>query len=152
MSKSSAHLMRIKTLKRATDALDIKDRQKQSQEHMAGLRQELQRHTKEMEMKFERKLTEFIVHIDKLLNTRRYDAEREERENLPINDEYESSLLCDVRRMEEENQTSDSVEQTVIPHSLIQAQRNTDQKTKRYSLNGSVKERKKKANKRTVLF
>ena len=79
-----------------------------------------------MEIKFERKLTEFIVHIDKLLNTRMYDAEREERENLPINDEYKNGLLCDVRRMEEENQTSDSVEQTVIPHSPIQAQGNTD--------------------------
>ena len=78
--------MHIKTLKRATDDLDIRDRQKQSQEQMAELRQELQRHKKEMELKFERKLTEFIVHIDKFLNTRMYDAEREERENLPIND------------------------------------------------------------------
>ena len=41
-----------------------------------------------MEMKFERKLAEFIVHIDKLLNTRMHDAEREETENLPINDEF----------------------------------------------------------------
>ena len=152
ISKSSAHLMRIKTLKRTTDALAIRDRQKQSQEQMAGLRQELQRHTKEMEMKFERKLTEFIVHIDKLLNTRMYDAEREERENLPINDEYESSLLCDVRRMEEENQTSDSIEQTVIPHSLIQAQRNTDQRTERYSLSGSVKEREEESEQEDSAF
>ena len=77
VSKSSAHLMKIKTLKRPTDAVDIWDTQKQSQEQMAELQQELQRHTKEMEMKFERKLTEFIICIDKLMNTRMYDAERE---------------------------------------------------------------------------
>ena len=54
--------------------------------------------------------------------------------------------------MEEENQTSEGAEQTVIPHSLIQVQRNSDQKTERYSLNGSVKEREEKATKRIVLL
>ena len=35
VSNSSAHLMRIKTLKRATDTVDIWDRQKHSQEQLA---------------------------------------------------------------------------------------------------------------------
>ena len=71
---------------------------------------------------------------------------------MQINDIYDNGLLCDVRRMEEENQTSDNFEQTAILLSLIQAQRNRDQKSERLSLNGSDKEREEESDREDSAF
>ena len=83
VSKSAAHMLRIKTLKslscveeRATDTrllekedVNFPDQQKQGMEAIIQMRDELHRHTKEIEMRLEQKLSEFIVQMSVLINT-----------------------------------------------------------------------------------
>ena len=90
--------------------------------------------------------------MNKLINTGMCDAEREERENLQINDGDDNGLPSDERRMEEENQTSESVEQTVILHSQIQVHGNANQKSERYSLIGSDEEREEESDQEDSAF
>ena len=83
VSKSAAHMLRIKTLKSlscveesATDThflekedVNFPDQQKQGMEAIIQMRDELHRHTQEMEMRLEQKLSEFIVQMSVLINT-----------------------------------------------------------------------------------
>ena len=83
VSKSAAHMLRIKTLKSvscveesATDTrflekedVNFPDQQKQGMEAIIQMRDELHRHTQEIEMRLEQKLSEFIVQMSVLINT-----------------------------------------------------------------------------------
>ena len=70
VSKSAAHMLRIKAIKSTPGArflhneyANILDQHKQCKEEIALMRYELQRHTGEIEMKLEQKLSECIVQM-----------------------------------------------------------------------------------------
>ena len=101
LSKSAAHMLRIKPLKSApcvakiaTDAsflekeqVNFPGQQKQGMEAMIQMRDALHRHTQEIEMRLEQKLSEFIVQMSVLINTEALVVPCNKMSNMQMKDE-----------------------------------------------------------------
>ena len=104
LSKSAAHMLRIKTLKSvpcveksATAArflekeeVNFPGQQKQVMEAMIQMRDELHRYTQEIEMRLEQKLSEFIVKMSVLINTEALVVPCNEMLNMQMKDETDN--------------------------------------------------------------
>ena len=64
-----------------------RDQHKQCKEEIALMRYELQRHSREMELKLERKLSEFIVQMGTLIRTHAREFSRDETANQQLKEE-----------------------------------------------------------------
>ena len=94
LSKSAAHMLRIKTIKSTPGArflhneyANILDQHKECKEEIALMRYELQRHTGEIEMKLEQKLSECIVQMRTSINTEAYGVSNDKMANMQMKDE-----------------------------------------------------------------
>ena len=112
LSKSAAHMLRIKTLKSApcvekstTDVrflekeeVNFSGQQKQGMEAMIQMRDELHRHTQEIEMRLEQKLSEFIVQLSVLINTEALVFPCDKMSNMQMKDETDSDRCMQSNR------------------------------------------------------
>ena len=94
VSKSAAHMLRIKTIKSTPGArflhneyANILDRHKECKEEIALMRYELQRHTGEIEMKLEQNLSECIVQMRTSINIEAYGVSNDKMANMQMKDE-----------------------------------------------------------------
>ena len=91
VSKSAAHMLRIKTIKSTpgahflhTEYANILNQHKQCKEEIALMRYELQRHTGEIEMKLEQKLSECIVQMRTSINTEACGVSNDKMANMQM--------------------------------------------------------------------
>ena len=112
LSKSAAHMLRIKTLKSAPcvekSATDVRflekeevnfsGQQKQGMEAMIQMRDELHRHTQEIEMRLEQKLSEFIVQLSVLINTEALVFPCDKMSNMQMKDETDNDRCMQSNR------------------------------------------------------
>ena len=97
VSKSAAHMLRIKTIKSTPGArflhneyANILDQHKECKEEIALMRYELQRHTGEIEMKLEQKLSERIVQMRTSINTEAYCVSNDKMATMQMKDENDN--------------------------------------------------------------
>ena len=112
LSKSAAHMLRIKTLKSApcveksaTDVRFLKKeevnfpgQQIQGMEAMIQMRDELHRHTQEIEMRLEQKLSEFIVQLSVLINTEALVFPCDKMSSMQMKDETDNDRCMQSNR------------------------------------------------------
>ena len=139
--KSAADILRIKTIKSTPGArflhneyANILDQHKQCKEEMALIRYELQRHTEEIEMKLEQKLSECIVQMRTSINTDACGVSNDEMANMHMKEEKEN-----------DSQRKSHMNEIIVRSNTIQPQRQTqndgcvrtNQTTDLQSCNGS---------------
>ena len=101
VSTSAAHMLRIKTVKTNTisseeeetsarslhhEGANIRDQRQQCKNHIELIRHEIQRHTRELEMKFEQKLNVLIDQMSALKNALLNSVSRDDIANLQLKD------------------------------------------------------------------
>ena len=126
LSKTAAHMLRIKTLKSApcveksaTDAhflekeeVNFPGQQKQGMEAMIQMRDELHRHTQEIEMRLEQKLSEFFVQMSILINTDALVVPCDKMSNMQMKDETDNDRYRQSNRNKMAVQSNNSQLQT----------------------------------------
>ena len=140
LPKPSAHMLRIETLKSApcvensvTDArflekeeVNFPGQQKQCMEAMVQMRDELHRHTQEIEMRLEQKLSEFIVQISVLMKTEAPVFPCDKMSNMQMKDQTDNDKYRQINRNKMGVQSNNSKTQ-VQKHRCINTNQTTNQ-------------------------